>query len=65
MLFNGTNYRDYVPHMCLYMCGLRLYELLTSDLPCPTCPTAPTSPMISEMATHKELFADYDGHVSS
>jgi hypothetical protein len=24
VLFNGTNYRDWLPRMCLHMCGLRL-----------------------------------------
>jgi hypothetical protein len=35
VLFNGTNYRDWVLRMRLHMRGLRLWEILTDDLKCP------------------------------
>jgi hypothetical protein len=64
VLFNGTNYCDWVLHMCLHMCGLCLLEFLTGDLMCP-CPTAPTTAMILEKVTDEELLADYDDQMSS
>jgi hypothetical protein len=40
MLFNGTNYRDWVTQMCLHMRGLRLWEFLTlSAFSRGSCPT--------------------------
>jgi hypothetical protein len=64
VLFNGTNYRDWVPHMC----GLRLWDFLTGELPCPPSPSAPAQPMISEKTTAAEkeqLLADYEDRMAS
>jgi hypothetical protein len=68
MLFNNTNYRDWVPHIHLHMCGLHLWEFLTGELPCPSSPSAPAQPVISEKTTttKKEmLIIDYDDHLAS
>jgi hypothetical protein len=35
VLFNGTNYYDWVPRMRLHMRGFQLWDFLTSELPCP------------------------------
>jgi hypothetical protein len=62
VIFDGTNYCDWVPRMRLHMRGLRLWEFLTGELRCPPCPTAPTQPVITEKATDAEktlLFADF------
>jgi hypothetical protein len=37
VLFNGTNYRNWVPHM-----RNLLWDFLTGELPCPSSPSAPT-----------------------
>jgi hypothetical protein len=67
VLFNGTNYRDWVPRMCLHMRRLRLWEILTGELPCPP-PSAPAQPVISEKTTAAEkerLIVDYDDRLAS
>jgi hypothetical protein len=68
MLFNGTNYRDWVPRMRLHMRSLRLWEFLTDELPCLPSPSGHAQPVISEKttATEKEmLIADYDDRLAS
>jgi hypothetical protein len=68
VLFNGTNYHDWVPRMRLHMHGLRLWDFLTSELPCPPSPSAPAQPVISEKTTAAEkerLIADYDNRLAS
>jgi hypothetical protein len=68
VLFNGTNYRDWVPHMRLHMRGLHLWDFLTGELPCPLSPSAPTQPVISEKTTAAEkekLLADYEDCLAS
>jgi hypothetical protein len=68
VLFNGTNYRDWVPRMRVHMRGLQLWEFLTGELPCPPSPSAPAQPVISEKTTASEkerLIADYDDHLAS
>jgi hypothetical protein len=67
VLFNGTNYRDWVPRMRLHMRGL-LWDFLTGELPCPPSPSAPAQPMISEKTTAAEkerLLADYEDRLAS
>ena len=54
LLFDGTNYRVWVPRMRWHMRGLRLWEFLTGELPCPPCPQAPASPVVPEKATDDE-----------
>jgi len=54
VLFNGTNYRDWVPRLRWHMRGLRLWEFITGDIPCPPPPVAPVKPIISDKATDAE-----------
>jgi hypothetical protein len=68
VLFNGTNYRDWVPRMHLHMRELRLWNFLTGGLPYPPSPSAPAQPVISEKtsAAEKEwLLADYEDRLAS
>jgi hypothetical protein len=68
VLFDGTNYRDLAPRMCLHMCSLRLWEFLMGDHPCPLSPSAPAQTVISKKTTADEkqkLLADYDDHLTS
>jgi hypothetical protein len=65
VLFNGTNYRDWVP---LHKCGLHLWDFLMGEFSCPPSPSAPTQPVISEKTTAAEkeqLLADYEDHLAS
>jgi hypothetical protein len=39
VLFNSTNYHDWVPRMRLHMRGLRLLDFLIGELPCPPSPS--------------------------
>jgi hypothetical protein len=68
VLFNGTNYRDWVPRMRLHMRGLRLWDFLTGELLCPLSPSAPAQLVISENTTAAEkeqLLADYEDRLAS
>jgi hypothetical protein len=68
VLFNGTNYHDWVSRMRLHMRGLRLWEFLMGKLPCPPPPSAHVQPMISEKTTAAEkegLVVDYDDRLAS
>ncbi|WVZ64725.1 hypothetical protein U9M48_014202 [Paspalum notatum var. saurae] len=68
LLFDGTNYRAWVPRMRWHMRGLRLWEFLTGELPCPPSPTAPVCPAVPNQATDDEkekILADYDALVRS
>jgi hypothetical protein len=68
MLFNGTNYRGWVPHIRLHMRGIQFWEFLTGELPCPSSPSAPAQSVISEKTTIAEkemLIADYDNRLTS
>jgi hypothetical protein len=40
VLLNGTDYHNWVPHICLHMRGFRLWEFLMGELPCPPSPLA-------------------------
>jgi hypothetical protein len=54
--------------MRLHMRGLRLWEFLMGELPCPLPPSAPAQPVISEKTTAAEnerLIADYDDRLAS
>jgi hypothetical protein len=68
VIFNGTNYHDWVPRMRLHMRGLRLWDFLTGEVPCLPSPSVPARPVISEKTTTAEkekLLADYDYHLAS
>jgi hypothetical protein len=54
--------------MCLHMRGLRLWDFLTGDPPCPPSPSAPAQPVILEKTTAAEkekLLADYEDRLAS
>jgi hypothetical protein len=54
VLFNGTNYHDWVSRMRLHMHGLRLWDFLTGELPCPPSPSVSAQLVISEKTTIAE-----------
>jgi hypothetical protein len=67
MLFNGTNYHDWLLHMHLHMHSLRLWEFLTGELPCPLSTLAPAQPLIMERTTAVEkevLLTNYDDRLA-
>jgi hypothetical protein len=50
------------------MCGLRLWDFLTGELPCPPSPSTPAHPVFTEKTTAVEkekLLADYDDRLTS
>jgi hypothetical protein len=50
------------------MRGLRLWDFLTGELPCPSSPLAPAQHVISEKTTAAEkekLLADYEDRLAS
>jgi hypothetical protein len=54
--------------MRLHMRGLRLWDFLTGELPCPPSPSAPAQPVISEKTTAAEkehLLVDYEDRLAS
>jgi hypothetical protein len=54
--------------MRLHMCGLRLWDFLTGELPCPPRPSAPAEPVITEKTTvveKEKLLADYEDRLTS
>jgi uncharacterized protein (DUF1015 family) len=54
--------------MRLHMYGLRLWDFLTGELPCPPSPSVSAQPMISEKTTTAEkekLLADYEDCLAS
>jgi hypothetical protein len=54
--------------MHLHMRGLRLWDFLTGELPCPPRPSAPAEPVIPEKSTAAEkekLLADYEDLLAS
>src|SRR3954469_2784511 len=42
--FDGTNYSDFAAFMRIHMRGLRLWGVLSGEVPCPPCPVAPMAP---------------------
>jgi hypothetical protein len=45
VIFDGMNYPDFVAFMRVHMRGLRLWGVLSGEVPCPPRPTAPTAPI--------------------
>jgi hypothetical protein len=45
VIFDGANYPDFAAFMRIHMCGLRLWGVLSDEVPCPPPPTAPTAPI--------------------
>jgi hypothetical protein len=67
VLFDGINYRDWVPRMRLHMRDLRHWEFLTDELPCPPRPSTPAELVIPEKSTTAEkekLLTDYEDHLA-
>jgi hypothetical protein len=68
VLFNGTNYHDWISHMRLHIYGLYLWDFLTGELPCLPSPSAFAQLVISEKTTTAEkekLLADYEDYLTS
>ena len=68
VLFNGTNYHDWVPRFRWHMCGLRFWKFITSDIPCPPPPVALVKPIIPDKANDaekKKILDDYDASMES
>jgi hypothetical protein len=68
VLFNGTNYRDWVSRMRLHMRRLRLWDFLTGELPYLPSPSAHGQRVTSEKTTAAEkerLLADYEDRLAS
>jgi hypothetical protein len=55
VIFDGANYSDFAAFMRIHMRGLRLWGVLSGEVPCPPHPTAPTAPIPS---THVALAPD-------
>jgi hypothetical protein len=50
------------------MCGLRIWEFITGDIPCPPPPVVPVKPTIPAKATDAEktkILEDYDASMES
>ena len=68
VLFNGTNYRDWVPRLHWHMRGLRLWEFITGNIPCPSPPVVPIRPTIPDKANDDvktKMLDDYDASMDS
>ena len=68
VLFNGTNYRAWVPRFRWHMRGLRLWEFITGDIPCPSPPVVPVKPTIPDKTTDDvktKMLDDYDASMES
>ena len=68
VLLNGANYRDWVPRLRWHMCGLRLWEFITGDIPCPSPPVVAVKPTIPDKATDDvktKMLDDYDASMES
>ena len=44
MIFDGTNYIEFVGFMRVHMRGLRLWGVLSGEVPSPPCPVPPVAP---------------------
>jgi hypothetical protein len=45
VIFDAANYPDFAAFMCVHMRGLRLWGVLSGEVPCPPRHTAPTAPI--------------------
>ena len=43
-IFDGTNYIEFVGFMRIHMRGLRLWGILSGEVPSPPCPVPPVAP---------------------
>jgi len=44
VIFDGTNYAEFVGFIRIHMRGLLLWGVLSGEVPCPPCPVAPVAP---------------------
>jgi len=68
VIFNGTNYRVWVSRMRWHMRGLRLWDFLTGELPCPPLPTPPVQPVFPPATSDddkKKLRDEYNDDMAS
>ena len=68
VIFNGTNYRVWVSRMRWHMRGLRLWDFLTGELPCPPLPTPPVQPVFPPATSDddkKKLHDEYNDDMAS
>jgi hypothetical protein len=68
VIFDGTNYHEWVPHMRWHMRGLQLWEFLSGELPCPVLPDRPVQPVIPPGTSEdeqKKLCETYDDDMAS
>ena len=54
VLFDGVNYSHWAQHMRLHMRGQRLWDILSSELPCPPCPNAPRMATLSAQSSAED-----------
>ena len=47
VIFDGTNYAEFVGFMCIHMRGLLLWGVLSGEVPCLPCPIVPVAPIPS------------------
>jgi hypothetical protein len=72
LIFYGTNYAEFVGFIRIHMRGIRLWGVLSGEVPCPprpvppVAPTSPTLPVLGDAATiaHDDAVAGYDQQVS-
>ena len=43
VIFDGTNYAEFVGFMRIHMRGLLLWGVLSGEVSCPSCPVAPVA----------------------
>ena len=44
VIFDGANYAEFVAFMRIPMCGIRLWGVLSGEVPCPPRPVPPVAP---------------------
>ena len=68
VIFNDTNYRDWVSHMWWHMRGLQLWEFFSGELPCPALSARlvqPVIPLGTSKDEQKKLHEAYDDDMAS
>ena len=44
VIFDGTNYTEFIGFMRIHMRGIRLWGFLSGEVCCPPCPVPPVAP---------------------
>jgi hypothetical protein len=68
VIFDGTNYGEFVAFMRIYMRGLRLWGVLTGEVLYPSRPIAPvppTPPLVSQKLAEDATQATQDASKSA